>query len=282
MRGRTTLAIIAIGLALVLLFLLAPRLRLQTAAGEARAQTAPVRITQQIDGHADGSEPAGVDTPDRTAAGLSLHPGPQHSGVNPDGTLSSGTLLIGDSLTAGLVLSMRSHGTLGKARYIGIPTYSLSRFRSSPYYIDEDTAAIGLRAVCSPEFSGLSIAEAVRRAGESVEAIYFMLGTNQSAEVTVERYSEVLRYLCDCCPDATVYAETIPYSRRGLSDYERVNAVIYEAVMELRHEGSDRIFVLDICSAIGKDHNLADGLHIDDEGLVAWRDAIVERALNIY
>ncbi len=282
MRGRTTLAIIALGLALVLLFLLTPRLRLQTAAGEARAQTAPVRITQLISEHADGSEPIGDGASEQTAGEFSLRPGPQHSGVNPDGTLGSGAMLIGDSLTAGLVISMRSHGTLGKARYIGIPTYSLSRFRSSPYHIDEDTAAIGLSAVCSPEFSGLSFAEAVRQAGQSVEAIYFMLGTNQSAEVTVERYSEVLRYLCDCCPEATIYAETIPYSRSGLSDYERVNTAIYEAVTELRHEGSERIFVLDICSAVGKDHNLADGLHIDDEGLVAWRDAIVERALNIY
>ena len=48
----------------------------------------------------------------------------------------------------------------------------------------------------------------------------------------------------------------------------------------LREEGIERVFVLDTFTAIGKTHNRTDGLHLEDEGLVAWRDAIVENAKN--
>ena len=208
-------------------------------------------------------------------------PVPQHSGVKPDGTLSRGALLMGDSLTAALVGSMYSHRTLGEARYIGIPSYSLQSFYSAPYYVDFDAAAAaGQLAVCSPEFNDLSFAQAARAAGAGVEALYFMLGTNMSDTVTAEQYTNTLRYLLDCCPNATVFAQTIPYSRNGRSDYDGVNAIICESVEALREEGIERVFVLDAFTAIGKDHNTADGLHLDDGGLVAWRDAIVENAKN--
>ena len=135
-------------------------------------------------------------------------PVPQHSGVKPDGTLSRATLLMGDSLTAGLATSMLVHGTLGEARYIGIPSYSLQSFYSAPYYVDYDAAvAAGQLAVCSHEFKGMSLAQAAQTAGTSVEALYFMLGTNMSDAVTVENYTGTLRYLLNCCPDATLYAQ---------------------------------------------------------------------------
>lgn len=208
-------------------------------------------------------------------------PVPQHSGVKPDGTLSSATLLMGDSLTAALVGSMYSHRTIGEARYIGIPSYSLQSFYATPYYVDHDAAsAAGQLAVCSPEFNDLSFAQAAWAAGAGVEALYFMLGTNMSDTVTAEQYTKTLRYLLDCCPNATVFAQTIPYSRNGRSDYDGVNAIICESVEALREEGIERVFVLDAFTAIGKDHNTADGLHLDDGGLVAWRDAIVENAKN--
>ncbi len=208
-------------------------------------------------------------------------PVPQHSGVKPDGTLSRATLLMGDSLTAGLATSMLVHGTLGEARYIGIPSYSLQSFYSAPYYVDYDAAvAAGQLAVCSHVFKGMSLAQAAQTAGTSVEALYFMLGTNMSDAVTVENYTGTLRYLLNCCPDATLYAQTIPYSRHGRSDYDGVNAIIYESVEALREEGIERVFVLDVFTAIGRDHLQADGLHLDDDGLAAWRDAIVENAKN--
>ena len=269
MRGRKTLLIAAVGLALVLLLLALALPRSRTAEGGARE---PARS----DGTAP--EPAEPSAPERTAADVSLLPGPRHTGVEPDGTLGRGALLVGDSLTAGLAVSMLSHGTLGEARYIGIPSFSLQSFDSAPYRIDDDAVAAHLAAVCSPEFDGLSLAGAVRQAGRSVEALYFMLGTNQSGQVTAEEYTKTLRFLLDCCPNATVYAQTIPYSRGGLSEYKHVNAIIWESVAKLRHEGVQRVFVLDTFTAIGQDHTAADGVHLLDAGLVAWRDAIVDNA----
>ena len=243
----------------------------------------------------DGQPAPAVETPAPTAAPIpetqapsaseeppedeKPGPVPQHSGVKPDGTLSSGTLLMGDSLTAGLVTSMFVHGTLGEARYIGIPSYSLESFYTVPSYPDSDAAAAaGQLPICSPEFFGLSFSQAAWAAGSSVDALYFMLGTNMSESVTVKTYMATLRYLLDCCPNATIFAQTIPYSRNGRSDYEGVNAIINESVEALREEGIERVFVLDTFTAIGKTHNRTDGLHLEDEGLVAWRDAIVENA----
>ena len=278
MRGRTALLIFALALALLMGACAAPRLH--PAEGEARDPGLPVSAAPSGGTDAAGA-PADTDGQGGAAAGVSLRPAPQHTGVNPDGTLSRGALLLGDSLTAGLAVSMLSHGTLGQARYLGIPSFSLQDFRSPPYSIDQDTeAAAAMTVVCSPEFAGLSFAEAAQQAGESVEAIYFMLGTNLSGAVTEEAYAAALRWLCDCCPNATVYAETIPYSRNGLSDYERVNAIVWSAVTNLRCAGNERVFVLDVFHAIGSEHNISDGLHLDDAGLVAWRDAIVDRALN--
>ena len=283
MRGRNTLLIVAVGLALALLLLALPQPQSRTAEGGARepalpaAETVPPRAVTPT----AAPEPVAPPAPNPTTTDVSLLPGPQHTGVEPDGTLGRGALLVGDSLTAGLAVSMNAHETLGEARFIGIPSYSLQSFYSAPYFLDADVAA-GLSAVCSWEFTGLSIADSVRRAGQSVEAIYFMLGTNQSGLVTAEEYTETLRYLLDCCPDATVFAQTIPYSRGGLSEYERVNAIVFESVSSLRHEGVERVFVLDTFTAIGREHNIADGLHLSDAGLVAWRDAIVDNAQKNY
>ena len=281
MRGRTALLIFALALALLFAACAAPQSQ-SSAVGDARESALPVSGTP-AGGTDAGAASAGPDASERGGADVSLRPAPQHTGVNLDGTLSRGALLLGDSLTAGLAVSMLSHGTLGEARYLGIPSFSLQDFRSAPYFIDEDTeTAAAMSVVCSPEFSGLSFAEAAQQAGASVEAIYFMLGTNLSGAVTEEAYAAALRYLCDCCPNATVYAETIPYSRSGLSDYARVNAIIWQTVTALRCAGNERVFVLDTFHAIGSEHNIPDGLHLDDAGLVAWRDAIVDNALNMY
>ena len=204
-----------------------------------------------------------VETPDDPYA----PPGPC-VGVEPDGTFSDEALFIGDSLTASLILHMRILGRLGTARYMAICTYAMQSFSGAPFLNDYSQNTYGME--CSYEFYNLSYAQAVAQAGESVGAIYFMLGTNASREVTPELYRERMTDLRACCPEATIYAQTIPYSRWELSDYEGVNAVILQVVEEMRASGDKNIYVLDTFRALGTEYMLDDGLHLSGDGLDVW------------
>ncbi len=204
-----------------------------------------------------------VETPDDPCA----PPGPC-VGVEADGTFSDKVLFIGDSLTASLILNMRILDRLGAARYMAICTYSMQSFYGAPFLNDYSQTAYGME--CSYEFYNLSYAQAVAQAGESVGAIYFMLGTNASREVTPELYFELMSYLRTCCPDAVIYAQTIPYSRWELSDYEGVNATILRIVEDMRASGDKNIYVLDTFQALGTEYMLDDGLHLSGEGLDVW------------
>ena len=188
--------------------------------------------------------------------------------MEPDGTFSEAVLFIGDSLTAGLIMRLRATGRLGEARYMAIVNYAMQSFYGAPYLDSYSAETYGM--VCSPAFYDQSYAQAVQTAGESVGAIFFMLGTNASREVTAEYYAELMRYLRVCCPDAVIYAETIPYSRHGLSDYKRVNAAVLQAVEILRAEGDKAVFVLDAFTALGTEHMAGDGLHLTAEGQDIW------------
>lgn len=189
-------------------------------------------------------------------------------GVAEDGSFTEEALFIGDSLTAGLIQRLRATGRLGAARYMAISSYSMQSFYAGPYLDDSAAEQYGME--CSPEFYGLSYAEAVRAAGERVGAVYYMLGTNGSQYVTAELYTNILRHLRECCPDAVLYAQTIPYSMYELSDYAHVNAVVRESVETLRAEGDENVYALDAFSAIGTEHLIGDGLHLTAEGQERW------------
>ena len=123
---------------------------------------------------------------------------------------------------------------------------------------------------CSGEFYNLTYAQAVKQAGSSVGAVYYMLGTDGPRDVTPESYTAILSYIRECCPEATIYAQTIPYSVGELSDYRAVNSAVLDSVMGLRAAGDGNIYVLDTFSAIGTEHMAGDGLHLTAEGLERW------------
>ena len=190
------------------------------------------------------------------------------AGVAPDGTFDETALFIGDSLTAALIMFLRRAELLGSARYMAICSYSMPSFYGGPL-LDSDAAELyGME--CSGEFYGLSYAQAVRQAGDSVGAVYYMLGTNGSSDVTPESYTAILSYIRDCCPHAAIYAQTIPYSVDELSDYHTVNSAILESVTGMRTAGDEDVYVLDTFTAIGTEHMSGDGLHLTDEGLALW------------
>ena len=199
--------------------------------------------------------------------GAELQP-PRFTGLEPDGTFGEKTLFIGDSLTAALISYLRMTDRLGTAKYMAICTYPLQSFFGAPFLDSYSAQTLGMD--CSAEFYGCSFAEAVRKAGENVGAVYFMLGTNQSREVTPENYTEVLTWIRSCCPNASIYAQTIPYSAYHISDYDSVNAVVRKSVAALRSAGDEQIFVLDTFAALGTDYLRDDGLHLTPDGLKVW------------
>ena len=189
-------------------------------------------------------------------------------GVSKDGTFAEDALFIGDSLTVGMIMYLRMTGRLGGARYMGICTYSMQSFYGEPLLSSESAEMYGME--CSGEFYNLTYAQAVKQAGDSVGAVYFMLGTNGSRDVTPESYTAIISYIRECCPHAVIYAQTIPYSVGELSDYRSVNSAILESVTGLRAAGDGNVYVLDTFTAIGTEHMSGDGLHLTNEGFELW------------
>ena len=246
-----------------------------TACGAAPQTAAPedaVRAETPVpDGKAEATPtPTPTASPEPTAdpAAQALAAPLPGVGVAADGSFDDTALFIGDSLTVGLVMHLRMTGRLGSARYMAICTYAMQSFYGGPVLGDEAAELYGME--CSGEFYNLTYAQAVRQAGERVGAVYYMLGTNGSRDVTPESYTAILSYIRECCPEATIYAQTIPYSVGEISDYRGVNSAILESVMGLRAAGDENVYVLDTFTAVGSEHMAGDGLHLTAEGLELW------------
>lgn len=194
-----------------------------------------------------------------------------HSGLREDGSFDEGTLFIGDSLTVHLVsLYLEPMGYLGDAKYvskIGASQVAYSNGLKMSIY-DE-------RCLFSEEFYGKTYPEAAAIMGESARAIYVMLGTNISEYATKESYMAMYKDLLTSCPNATVYAQTIPYTTS--IPYEKVNEIILSAYNELKANGEERIVLLDSCAEIGE-NIIFDGVHMTDAGREAWYNGIVKFA----
>lgn len=198
-----------------------------------------------------------------------------HSGIREDGTFNEGTLFIGDSLTYGLVVEyLQRYELIGGAKYMAVVGAPLGRFFSdTPLESSEGSC------VCSPEFSGLAYYRAAARMGESATAIYLMLGTNYNYLTTTDAYIEVVDYLLENCPNATIHLQLIPYSTSEYVDYEQVNESIREAYTHYESQNIERVMVIDTFSAIGMAQGY-DGIHLNAEGKDAWYMALQANAIN--
>lgn len=186
-----------------------------------------------------------------------------HSGLREDGTFCEGTLFIGDSLTYGfLVEYLMRYELIGDAKYMAVVGAPLSRFFSS-------AVLSGDGSLYSREFAGLSYSAAAAQMGDQATAIYLMLGTNDSANAAKDSYIEVVDYLLEVCPNATVYLQTIPYSSRSHVDYASVNTQLQETAEYYLDQGQERVFLIDTFSFIGQCVG-GDGIHLNDEGRDAW------------
>lgn len=196
-----------------------------------------------------------------------------HSGLREDGSFGSGTLFIGDSLTYGFVsYYLMRYELIGEAKYMAVVGAPLSRFFSS-----ETLSGDG--SLYSPEFTGLSYCEAVARMGEDATAIYLMLGTNGSYNAKKDKYIEVVDYLLETCPNATVHLQLIPYSTWETVEYEAVNEQLRQVYAHYQSQGTEKVMLIDTFSFIGQSLG-PDGIHLSDEGRDAWYLALTAHKNN--
>lgn len=249
----------------------------QTQPTEASATTAPTQspeITEAPTEAAEETQPTlslentdPTDGPVRTAE--------IHSGLRSDGTFNSGTLFIGDSLTYGLVNEyLDRYDYLGDARYMAIVGVPVGVFFNKGIQLGNYGSCL-----YSPEFHGMCYCDAVAFVGSEVTAIYMMLGTNYNYDTTQERYTEIVDYLLETCPQATVHLQLIPYTTNSLVDFEQVNENIRATYQHYQDQGIQRVMVIDTHTAINM-YLSSDGVHLSGEGKDAWYMALVSHSIN--
>ena len=232
------------------------------------------------DGTAGTSEPPGTEPalettlPETTAAPTErVWTQEVHCGLKEDGTFTAGTLFIGDSLTYGFVWEyLMRYELLGEASYMAVVGAPLSRF------FNNQTLG-GEGAMYSSRFAGLTYSQAVEEMGEDATAVYFMLGTNSSDTADADDYIEIVDFILEHCPHATVHLQTIPCSTKSTVDYERVNSQIRLAASHYESQGIQRVMLVDTFLFIETNH-LSDGVHLNGEGKDAWYVSLNAHKVN--
>ena len=199
---------------------------------------------------------------------------PQHSGLREDGSFDEGTWFIGDSMTCILVKNyLEPHGLLGDAYYTAKYGAHITAFFGDtvmdPYY----TYKIAYR----PEHEMMHYYEVAEDLGEKATAIYMMWGTNFTWDAYADAYIEIVDYLLETCPNATIHLQLIPWGYEKYVKFDTVNEWIWEAYAHYRRQGEERVFLIDTYHAIGKNHDQG-FIHLNEQGNENWYNAIVEHA----
>ena len=261
--------------ALLLAVLLIPALTACTNVSEAVETSAAPETTvetRQADTQpTEAPTQASTECPTETTEPATEPPLVLHSGLKEDGTFDEGTLFLGDSLTYMLVESYLKHRDLiGEANYA-----AMCGTKSTAFF--DDTIQMGshylFASTQSAGFEGLPFYKVAEELGENATAIYMMWGTNYEPEATTRTYIDIVDYLLETCPNATVHMQLIPF---GNVDFVPVNEMISEAYAHFQEAGEARVFLIDTFTAIGR--NAVDGVHQGDIGNERWYNAIVAHA----
>ncbi len=196
----------------------------------------------------------------------------RHSGLKEDGTFDEGTLFIGDSLTYFFVGYLREQVLAGDAKYTTQCGSQVTAF------FDYNRMEENEDAPCrySPEFKGLEFDDAAASMGETATAIYIMWGTNFTYTASAQNYIDIVDFLLERCPNATIHLQLIPYGTPSYVFHETVNGRIREAYDHYLQQGQDRVILIDTFTAIGD--NTIDGVHMNQRGNAAWYQAILDSA----
>ena len=249
--------------------LMALSMMLLCACGNTPAESKPTAAPTAIPTEATTLPPETTEAPteEPTEPAVALH-----SGLREDGSFDEGTLFIGDSMTYGLVYSyLMANDLIGDARYMAIVGAPIQYFFYSSV-LNRDKYCI-----YSPEFEGMSYDQAVASVGEEITAIYFMMGTNYSSDTNAQTYIEIVDYMMEHCPNATIYLQLIPYASSCAVQGDAVYWSIMEAYGHYAMEGIENVKLLDIKRAVGV-HLTDDGVHLTYEGQENWYKALVANA----
>lgn len=197
-----------------------------------------------------------------------------HSGLREDGSFDEGTWFIGDSMTCLLVDSyLAPRGLLGDA-------WCIARYGARVVsFFDESVimhANSGKRCIFRPEHVGMGYAEAARDLGDRITAIYMMFGTNYTENAGSEAYIEIVDFLLETCPNATIHLQLIPTGMSDIVLWKETNQWIQGAYDHYQALGIQQVMLIDTYTAIG--NNTFDGVHLGDTGNENWYNAIVEHA----
>lgn len=195
-----------------------------------------------------------------------------HSGLREDGSFNEGTLFIGDSLTFQMIYGyLRPKNFVGDAKYISICGSQITAF-----FDGTKVTCSAASTLASAEFDGMLFNEAAASMGEDATAIYIMWGTNFTKDATYENYVEILDYLLEHCPNATIHLQTVPYAK-DVVPYQIINERILDAYAYYQEIGQERVLLLDTFTGIGRSVS-GDGVHITDSGKVRWYETILAHA----
>lgn len=200
----------------------------------------------------------------------------QHSGLKPDGSFDSGTWFMGDSMTCILITDyLKPNNLIGEAVYTG-------KYGANMFAFFDDTVMSYTsynKCVFRPEHEGLGYDDVAVLLGEQATAIYMMWGTNYFWTMDANSYIELVDFLLETCPNATIHMQLIPWGLENIVRYDLVNVWIQEAYAHYQEIGEDRVFLIDTYTAIGRNHD-SGNIHLNYTGNENWYTAIVEHAKN--
>ncbi len=197
-----------------------------------------------------------------------------HSGIREDGSFDRGTLFIGDSLTYGLLSQhLTENNLLGDARYMVTPGAAPTAYFYGPMLRRKSETF----SFYSPEFENMYMADGVEAMGEDVTALYFMMGTNHTDNVTQQLYLDIVGHMLEACPNATIYLQLVPFSTNPVVDAEAANNRVRYTYDYYVEQGVERIQLVDTQSAIDY-HLTVDGIHLTEKGNACWYEALVAYA----
>ena len=220
------------------------------------------------------TEPAAEPSTEPPTLPTEPPPPPQHSGLREDGSFDEGTWFIGDSMTCILVRNyLMPNELIGDANYSAKYGEFITGFFGDtvmdPYY--------GYKIAYRPEHEGMHFYEIAEDLGEQATAIYIMFGTNFAWDCYAEGYIELVDYLLETCPNATIHLQLIPWGYEKYVKFDTVNEWIWEAYAHYQRNGEERVFLIDTFHAIGRNHD-SGFIHLNDQGNENWYNAIVEHA----
>lgn len=199
-----------------------------------------------------------------------------HSGLREDGSFDEGTLFIGDSLTL-LFLNhyLKTQGYLGDAKYLSQASSQLTIFMDGKTRIN----CSDVITLASREFNGMLFNEAAASMGDQATAIYIMWGTNYTPNASAESYIEIVDFLLENCPNATVHLQLISYADPNIIPVSKINQRITDAYNHYQEIGEPRVMLIDTYTAIGQ-NVIPDGVHHNDTARANWYQALVDHAAN--